>query len=60
MMWDLQMCTCCLLRGDMMYESSGDAEPTVTDGTTACTGAVGFDGGEVGGEGGVAEVEVTG
>lgn len=54
------MCTCCLLRGDMMYESSGDAEPTVTDGTTACTGAVGFDGGEVGGEGGVAEVEVTG
>lgn len=54
------MCTSSLFRSNMVYESSCDAEPTFTDGAAACTSAVGFDGGEIGGEGGVAEVEIAG
>ena len=43
----------------MVDESSCDAEATFTDGAAACTSAVGFDGGEIRAEGGVAEVEVA-
>lgn len=54
------MCTSSLLPRNVMNEGASYTEPAGGDGTTAFACACGFDGGEVGGEGGVAEVEVSG
>lgn len=53
------MCTRRFLGSDMVDEGTCDTEPAVVHRSTAGTSAGRFDGGEVGGEGGVAEVEVS-
>lgn len=48
-----------LFGSNVMYEGSGDPEAPVCDRTAACACTTGFDGGEVGGKGSIAKIEVS-